>query len=308
MTGARTASNLSSTMFKPVKDVFTFHCRLQKFYKIQTMKAIYKILNPIFLSALILINLAFAQANTSVTKHKITLAADYWCPYNCMPEDENPGFLVELARRALKIYGVEIEYILMPWHAALEKVQAGEVDGIIGISNIEGKNLVKTRIPLEYSMTRSYTRADTEWVFDGVESLRGKKLSVVMDYVMEDSINNYVSINFPHFPNWFVIEDGKLAVVESIANLVDGDTDVFIEDERVVEYYIKAQGLNHYIRDAGKINDNKLPIFIALSLNNPSARTYIKYMEDGIAALKATGEYKHLRAKYNIDLNNAPNN
>lgn len=48
-------------------------------------------------------------------RRSLVIAGDYWCPYNCNPESENQGFLVELARRALYIYGIDVDYRMMSW-------------------------------------------------------------------------------------------------------------------------------------------------------------------------------------------------
>ncbi len=234
-------------------------------------------------------------------RRSLVIAGDYWCPYNCNPESEHHGFLVELARRALHIYGIDIEYRMMPWGQALEEVESGKIDGIIGLSNPKRRKLVATELPLDYSSSGAFTRVDTEWTYDGTSSLRGKKIGVIMDYVVDESINHYIGSNYTTNPGLFMIEDGANAVIESIANLLDKEIDVYIEDERVVKHYIQETGLAQSIRSAGKITKEKLPIYIAFSANIPNIKKYIGYFEEGIASLKATGEYDELRAKYKMD-------
>ena len=234
-------------------------------------------------------------------RRSLVIAGDYWCPYNCNPESENQGFLVELARRALYIYGIDVDYRMMSWSRALEEVGSGKIDGIIGLSNPKGKKLVSTELPLDYSSSAAFTRADTDWVYDGISSLRGRKIGIIMDYLVDESINQYIGSNYTTNPGMFVVEDGTSAVIESIANLMDNEIDVYIEDERVVKYYTQETGLAKSIRNAGKITKEKLPIYIAFSQDIPNIKKYIGYLEEGIASLKATGEYDDLRTKYNMD-------
>ena len=40
----------------------------------------------------------------------IDLRADEWCPFNCEAGSENPGFMVEIAREALALYGHDVGY------------------------------------------------------------------------------------------------------------------------------------------------------------------------------------------------------
>jgi polar amino acid transport system substrate-binding protein len=254
------------------------------------------------LVALIFLICAAVTANIANAERKtLVLAADYWCPYNCMPDDKNPGYLIELVKRALYIYGVDIEYRMMPWNVALMKMEDGEIDGLIGISNIRGKELIATGLPLESSVTSTFSRADTEWVYDGLDSLRGKKIGIIMDYAMDESISHYVSINYPKDPGSFIIEDGDLAVIEAINDLIEGRSDVYIEDKRVVKNYIKENGKEEYIRDSGKVDNVDLPIYVAFSKKIPDIKQYVKNLEEGIASLKATGEYEELREKYQMD-------
>jgi len=250
---------------------------------------------------LILVLLLAVTSIQAAERRVLVLAGDYWCPYNCNPQSKNQGFLVELARRAFYIYGIDIEYRMMSWGQAIEEVESGKIDGILGLSNPKGKKLISTELPLDYSSSIVFTRADTDWTYDGISSLRGKKIGIIMDYVVDESINQYIGSNYTINPGMFVVEDGANAVIESIANLMDKEIDVYIEDERVVKYYIQETGVAKSIRNAGKVAKEKLPIYIAFSTNIPNIKKYIEHFEEGIASLKATGEYDELRAKYNMD-------
>ena len=244
---------------------------------------------------------AEASAAYRSSKKVITVAGDYRCPYNCDDKDENPGFIIELLSRSLHIYGIEIEYKLMPWHEAIDALEERKIEGVIGFIPDQGKNLVRTSMPLESSSLHAFTKNDTTWVFDGVNSLKSKKLGFVMDYHLSDNINSYIEMNFPSDPSVFTIEDEQGALVESIANLIDGDSDVYIDDKRVVNYYVHNNGLNPYVRDAGCVSKEDIPIHLYIDADFPQSRLLIKRIEEGIASLKATGEYDDLRKKYSMD-------
>ena len=241
------------------------------------------------------------QEGDSSERRVLVIAGDYWCPYNCLPDSKLQGYLIELIRRALYIYRIDIEYRMMPWGDAINLVEKGKIDGIVGISSVKGRNLVTTRLPLEYSMTDAFTRNDTEWVYDGLRSLRGKKVGIILDYVIDEAINYYIGINYPINPGAFSVQEGKSAVIESIADLIDGSSDVYLEDRRVVQHYITENGLDPYIRNAGHVGKTKLPVYIAFSKELPNVKKYIQYFTEGLASLKATGEYDDLRSKYNMD-------
>ena len=61
--------------------------------------------------------MSFANAQDNINdddeeRRTLVLAGDYWCPYNCHPDSEMPGYLVELIRTAFYIYRIHIEYRL----------------------------------------------------------------------------------------------------------------------------------------------------------------------------------------------------
>lgn len=44
----------------------------------------------------------------------ITLVADEWCPYNCTPDTDHPGFMIEIAQYAFEHAGHTIVYTTIP--------------------------------------------------------------------------------------------------------------------------------------------------------------------------------------------------
>lgn len=60
------------------------------------------------LALLLAVVLQCARAET------ITIVADPWCPYNCEPGSDEPGFMVEIARRVFAEAGIEVRYETVP--------------------------------------------------------------------------------------------------------------------------------------------------------------------------------------------------
>ena len=70
--------------------------------------------------------------STTTNADEITLAADLWCPYNCQPKEENPGFLIEIAKYSLEKQGHTVKYHLVPWQRAIRMVRKGQYHGLVG--------------------------------------------------------------------------------------------------------------------------------------------------------------------------------
>jgi polar amino acid transport system substrate-binding protein len=233
-------------------------------------------------------------------REKIILGADYWCPYNCNPNDENPGYLVEVANKIYSIYGIEVEYRLLPWSEALQEAEEGKIDGVIGISGGFSRDLAITAQPQAKSIMSVFTTQDNGWVYDGISSLKGKKIGIILDYNLTDTIRQFISSNYPSNPGLFYLEDGKDAVIASIQNLIEGKVDLYIEDEIVVNYYATNHDLQNEIKNVGRVDSAPIPLYIAFSKKIDNSQRYLKMLEEGLRSLAATGDINDLKNKYNI--------
>ncbi len=241
----------------------------------------------------------FLHHGAIASQRKIVLAADYWCPYNCIPDSKNPGYLVELAKKAFEIYDIEVEYRLMPWSIALEDAKKGKIDGIIGL-DLEGHDLLLPTKPQAYSVLSSFTTSDTHWVYDGIESLKGKKITAVLDYNL-GGLLKYISDSYSVDQKLLVLETGDNAIEKSIDNLISKKAEIYIEDEMVMkDYLFKNIKFSKSLKNAGKINSTPFPIYIGFSRNITRSTEFIKMLEDGIESLDASGDLEELKQKYTI--------
>lgn len=244
---------------------------------------------------LIITNKAIADAPT------IILASDYRCPYSCDPHDQNPGYLVEIAQKIFNIYGIRVEYKLMPWSDALKAVEDGEIDGIIGINDIEGRDLLIPHVPQAFSVTSVFARIDTDWIYDEPESLIGKKIAMVQDYnINNPAIQQYITTNYLRDPWSFIVESGVNAVVDSVNTVVDKTSDIYIGCQEVVNYYLNLNNIAKQIKNCGQVTQHSIPLYIAFSASSPKAEEYIKMLEEGMTSIQAIGDLANLKNKYQI--------
>jgi polar amino acid transport system substrate-binding protein len=236
----------------------------------------------------------------AASKEKIILAADYWCPYNCDPKDKNPGYLVELAQKAFEVYGIDVEYRLMPWSDALQAAKEGEINGVIGFSHQESDLLIP-QIPQAYSIISTFTTKDNNWVYDDIQSLNNHKITLIQDYNLGNVMRQYFTTNYPLNPELFFLEAGDYAIANAVNNLLEKKAEIYVEDEKVVNFYIINNNLSSYIKNAGRMNeDDSSPIFIAFSPKFKRSEAYIKMLEEGTKSLNATGDLSHLQRKYEV--------
>jgi polar amino acid transport system substrate-binding protein len=243
--------------------------------------------------------LFFSTSLTTLSKEKIILAADKWCPYNCEPGSETPGYMVEMAKEIFSKYNIEIDYIVKPWDEAIEDVKEGRVHGIIGSSFMENSDLVFPSVPQAYGITAAYTLQDSKWKYDGINSLKGLKIGLILGYKYPEDIGNYVFITLPKAPELFIFEGGKNAVQDQINNLVDNKTDVYFENEYVMSWEMKSSN-EIKLRNAGQVGNDLDRLYIAFSPKLKKSYTYAKILSEGMEEMRNSGKLAELYKKYGL--------
>ena len=83
---------------------------------------------------MVVLGLALAVLSPVATAgaETLTLVADEWCPYNCTPGDEKPGFLVEIVKKVFEPQGFTVDYKIVPWARAIRDTRAGRYSAILG--------------------------------------------------------------------------------------------------------------------------------------------------------------------------------
>ena len=72
----------------------------------------------IFLLTMVLIKSAFGD--------QIVLVADEWCPYNCSPDSEKKGYMIDLASQILGEAGHTVKYRAINWSRSISKAREGK--------------------------------------------------------------------------------------------------------------------------------------------------------------------------------------
>lgn len=220
----------------------------------------------------------------------VTLVADEWCPYNCEQDSADPGFAVEAALSIFAAAGIEARYIVLDdWDDAIERARAGEFTGIIGAVVGDAEDFVFPSESLAESISCLYVRAGDPWRFDGDASLAGRRIGALEAYDYEsEAITENTFGNVTRF-------DSLEAAVEA---LLEDEVDTVVEDSFVKQLFELQNYLTGVIDSAGCLEGE--PVFIAFSPANPRAVEFAQILSDGIATMKASGEWAALLAKYGI--------
>src|SRR5688572_12634344 len=87
---------------------------------------------PKFRATAALTFLTVLLAGASARADTVALRADEWCPYNCAPESDRPGYAVEIAREVFAAAGRTLDYDILTCTRSVEDARTGRYAGVIG--------------------------------------------------------------------------------------------------------------------------------------------------------------------------------
>lgn len=238
---------------------------------------------------------------TVSASEKVIIAGDYFCPYNCVPQSNNPGYVIELLQEILKPYDIAIEYVILSRQDALQAVKSGEIHGLISIGSEDLDNIILTSQPIAEVTTGLYTTLHHNWVLDGVTSLTNKKICTVKgNSCTHTTIRQYILDNYTSCPELFVIENESLASINCLNHLVDGNVDIVVESDNVINFLSNDQSIRnnqiiHRISDIGTVN-----IYVGFSPLLDRSKDYAISIVQEINAPYNQEKIKQLSKKYGL--------
>ena len=227
----------------------------------------------------------------------VTLAADEWCPYNCAPGDAKPGYVLEIAQRALAKRGVKVNYVTMPWTKALTDAAAGRIDGVIGATKAEFPSGVFPRLPQGRNETVLVTNGEFPFVYSGPASLRTLRIAAVKNYTYDNGpIDAYFASKEAKGKVDFAW--GEQVHTQNMNKLLTKKVDIWIENRSVVLSYVaKLSPLPNIKLTSIGVSE---PIYIAFSPGKPDSTLYAGLVGAEVTHLRKTGELSQILAKYNL--------
>lgn len=232
------------------------------------------------------IGLASARADD------ITLRADSWCPYNCEPDAEKPGFLIEIAKAVLEEHGHKIDYKLMNWARAIEDVKTGAFDAAVGAGVDDAPELIFPSIEQGMQKMCFFVKPESTWTYTGIESLKSIKPAVIKDYSYQKDLDSYIEAN----PSKVETLAGENAAEKALKMLMSDRVDAYIDDAMVVNQMLEKQGNQSALKVAGCTEPE--PIYIAFSPASPKGKEYAKILSEGTQKLRESGKLAEIMKKY----------
>lgn len=227
----------------------------------------------------------------------ITLRADPWCPYNCRPDSDRPGYLIELARAVFEPLGYRIDYRTMGWRRTIEAVRAGEIDGAVGAGFEDAPDLLFADEPAGIAIPVIAVRRGEGFTFTGPDSLGDRVIGAILGYEFGGPLEPWLRRHArdPSRIQWVSGVDGA---VQNLKKLLAGRVDGVLDDRAVIAHYAAASGVRERIElvELGV----QQPIGIAFTAAKPEGRFYAQVFGDGLRRLRASGELAEILNRYGL--------
>lgn len=227
----------------------------------------------------------------------IELRADHWCPFNCDPDAERPGFMVEIAREALGQFGHGVNYQTLNWTRSLDYARTGRIDGVIGTDPDEAPELVFGPPLGTYQEAMAFRPGEMR-ALESPEAMEGLRLGAISEYNYNTAaIGEYIEARSGDAIHVQLLS-GENALVQNLRKLAAGRVDVVPEDHSVLRYTLANLGMQNAFEIA--LDDEISELFIAFSPERETSALYAAQLSEGLEHLRATGRLDQILARYGL--------
>ncbi len=248
----------------------------------------------------VLIMCAFLFLSSKAFAETVTIAADRWCPYNCEPGSEHPGFMIEIAEKVFAKHNIKVEYLVVPWTRAIEESRQNKYTAIVGAAHKDAPDFVFPETAQGLMRNSFYVKKGDTWKFTNIASLAKISLGVIADYSYNEELDKYIVKNKKNSKLIQVIS-GDGALDTNIKKVVAGRVGAIIDAEYVINYTLAQNKMIGKIEKAGAVpptkNDN---LFVAFSPKNPKAKEYAEMLSKGTDELRKSGQLQKILNFYNV--------
>lgn len=229
----------------------------------------------------------------------VRLEADPWCPYNCVPNTQHPGYMIEVARAILSAHGYTVVYRTEPWSRVLVETRKGMIDGAIGATFEDGHGLVFGEEALGVDHTVVAFAGDRPAHYSGPHSLDGLRIGIIDNYGYNNGgpIDQYLATRRQNDPDSMVVLATDHALRQLIEMLQLHRIDVLFASNNVLSYTLKMMGLQGSLKIRDTIAYNVVNIAFT---PDARGRKLARLMDEGLRQLRRSGKLAEILAPYGL--------
>lgn len=223
------------------------------------------------------------------------IRSDAWCPYNCAPDDVNPGYMVEILQGAARANGHKVDYKLMPYSRALQQGQEGRITAVVGMLDYDRKGFIFSE-PMGADSNCLIVKKGSPLRYRSVSDLdKLAPIGTVEGYGYPKEFMQWRSKN----PAKVDALAGDDILARQARKLAANRIGAFIENENVLRYAATRVPELNAVEVAGCMPGQD-PLFVGYSSKHPKAREIKAQVDSYLATLRKTGELRKLLDKYQV--------
>jgi len=242
---------------------------------------------------LFLLSIGFSSADETRT---ITVLADEWCPYNCVPGSDQEGFGIEFLRAIYEPLGIKVDYRLKSWDEAVSDTRKGLYDAVISAYKSDAVGFIFPENPYAYSISCFFVKSSNDWIYNGIDSLKFQKIGVISGYSYGKHIDEFIETN--REAHIYMVKGNR--PLNALFKALENDkVTAVLEDEAVFRFKHKSEFPGIEIREAGCQHPGSL--YIAFSPAMPDSKLYAEMFDRGLIELRRSGKYREILKSYNLE-------
>jgi polar amino acid transport system substrate-binding protein len=232
-------------------------------------------------TALLLLLVMASSANA------LTLAVeDAWEPY---ANPDGTGMSVDIVRAAFKSVGIEVTFEVIPYARLLQEVQAGNYIGGFNVAREPSREdaFLWGNEMLFLARAHYYHYRSRLLEASSAKELRhGEKVGVILGYEYGEHFHTNTGIS----KVWGKRHDQIIRMLQA------GRVDSVILFEKTANLFLAEMNLLNEVFAAFPSEPSR--IYVAFSRQHPQAGHYLAKLDEGLARIKANGEYQAILKKY----------
>ena len=226
---------------------------------------------------------------------------DHYPPSTIIPSDDEPrrGFANDMLRDIFEKAEYTVVFKEQPLARALETMASGGAHVYPEIIKPLAPSLLYPESPTFNHDYVIWVKNDGPWVYNGADSLRGRRVGNVVGYEFGHLDKDYDAFILDEETDLF--ETGGTDAISRLFQMLDlGRIDMYCESYLVGQYEIAKLGLSGKVRPAGVL---PVPIIVypGFSPTDPRSEELLAVWDAGRRELQAIGRDKLYLEAYGID-------
>ncbi len=217
----------------------------------------------------------------------IQILAVHFPPYEIKdPEDDLPGFDVEVLTSAFKRVNRKASVEFLPWKRAVHLAEQGNAAGVLSCAYNAGreKNFIFSDV-LSQATRGFYVHPD----FDAtgpvnVDFAKGYSVTAVSGYVSAKTLTEH-KVSFDPSPT----------DIAAIRKLINRRVEMFYTSQEAADYIGRSDNLANRMKF---LPVKVIPYYVCFSRKWPDVEKLVKDFNRGLRILRQDGQYQKIHAKY----------